>query len=225
MECCSDYRPSSGTSIVLLLLGKPHTMLTNELVALPSPINCQCRIDELLRLLRVKKNKLLIKFASRPQGIWGCIFFYSLEIQSLPHQCQKTGSKFVFVCDSDQKLSKTPNYCETNQTRGIWITSGGENSPNMMQNKTIFFVVVLLLFRSQCCYWQVILKRQCLCLLIRLDCVVLCTKVIFWQRRDREKVGFLVPFGKEAVWYQPANIISACLFHLSVNTARCLPRS
>eukprot|EP00064_Thunnus_orientalis_P004205 superscaffoldBa00000375_g4216 len=46
--------------------GKPHTMLTNELVALPSPINCQCRIDELLRLLRVKKNKLLIKFASGP---------------------------------------------------------------------------------------------------------------------------------------------------------------
>lgn len=73
MECCSDYRLSWGTSIVLLLLGKPNTMLTNELVALPSPINCQCRIDELLRLLRVKKNKLLIKFACRPWGIWGCI--------------------------------------------------------------------------------------------------------------------------------------------------------
>lgn len=71
MECCSDYRPSLGTSIVLLLLGKPNTMLTNELVALPSPINCQCRIGELPpRLSRVKKNKLLIKFACGPWGIW-----------------------------------------------------------------------------------------------------------------------------------------------------------
>lgn len=54
---------------------------------------------------------------------------------------------------------------------------------------------------------------------------LLCTKVIFWQRRDHEKVRFLVPFGKEAVWYQPANIISACLFHLSVNTIHCLLNS
>lgn len=73
MECCSDYRPSLGTSIVLLLLGEPNTMLTNELVALPSPINCQCRIDGLLRLSRVKKNKLLIKFACGPWGVWGCV--------------------------------------------------------------------------------------------------------------------------------------------------------
>lgn len=51
-------------------------MLTNELVALPSPINCQCRIDELLRLLRVKKNKLLIKFASGPLGYLGMYFAF-----------------------------------------------------------------------------------------------------------------------------------------------------
>lgn len=41
----ADYRPSWGTLIVLFLSGKPHTMLTNELLALPSPINCQSCID------------------------------------------------------------------------------------------------------------------------------------------------------------------------------------
>lgn len=58
-----------------------------------------------------------------------------------------------------------------------------------------------------------------------IDYVMLCTKVIFWQRRDREKVRFSVPFRKEAVWYQPANIIPARLFHLSVNTTHCLLNS
>lgn len=67
--------------IVLLLTGEPHTMLTNELPALPSPINCQCCIDMPHRFVRrAKKNKLLIKLCFSPQGNWS---FYS-ELCSVP---------------------------------------------------------------------------------------------------------------------------------------------
>lgn len=64
---------------------------------------------------------------------------------------------------------------------------------------------------------MVSLKRHSLRLLWRLlltrsDYVMLSTKVTLWHTRESEKVRIFVPFGKEAVWYQPANIISSCLF-------------
>lgn len=75
-------------------------MLTNELMALPSPINCQCRIDELLRLLRVKKNKLLIKFASGPRGYLGMYFAFRCVLPRLQtwHPLRRL-YRLVFVRD------------------------------------------------------------------------------------------------------------------------------
>lgn len=91
-----------------------------------------------------------------------------------------------------------------------------------MQNTFAVILLTVLLLMSD--FFNIKKGKACFVWrLIHIDCMTLCTKVIFWQRWDHEKVRFAVPFGKEAVWYRPANIISPRLFHLSVHTVHCLP--
>lgn len=93
-------------------------MLTNELVALPSPINCQCRIDELLGLLRVKKNKLLIKFASGPWGIWGCILHSTVFCLACSRATLPEGYIACCLCEIAEVLHLT--LMTTVSRRRLW---------------------------------------------------------------------------------------------------------
>lgn len=78
-------------------------------------------------------------------------------------------------------------------------------------NSTLFFHNVESWWHSLSLFWSL--------LLIRSDYVMLSPKVMIWHSREHEKVRISLPFGKEAAWYQPANMISSCLFH---STLRCL---
>lgn len=85
----------------------------------------------------------------------------------------------------------------------------GTSSGMSRTNLTLFFFVHVESWgRRLSFFWR--LSRRCS------DYVMPSAKVMVWHSREHEKVRVFVPFGKEAAWYQPANMISSCLFHPSV---------